>query len=94
MFAEDQSLFLSPEEFAVPAQAVTRFGEVVQMQAIFDNGYTASLGGLMESTQPSALVQTCYTADLAHGSAVEVNGCSWQIVEIQPDGTGMSRLVL
>ena len=94
MFQEDLTLFLSPSEFSVPAQATTRFGEVVQFQVIFDNGYQEALGGLVESTGPSALVQTIYTADLAHGSLLEINGHPWSIVEIQPDGTGMSRLRL
>jgi hypothetical protein len=94
MFQEDLTLFLSPSEFSVPAQATTRFGEVVQFQVIFDNGYQSALGGLVESTGPSALVQTIYTADLAHGSTLQIACQTWQVVEVQPDGTGMTLLRL
>jgi hypothetical protein len=94
MFVEDLSVFTNPAEFGKVATATTKFGEVITLPVIFDNAYADALGGLVEATGPSALVQTCYTADLAHGSVLEINGCSWQIVEIQPDGTGISRLRL
>jgi len=94
MFEEDLTLFLSPSEFSVPAQAVTRFGAVVQFQVIFDNGYESALGGFAEASGPSALVQSALVQDLAHGSHIDINARTWRVVEIRPDGTGMTTLVL
>jgi hypothetical protein len=94
VFEEDLTLFLSPSEFSVPAQAVTRFGEVVQFQVIFDNAYADALGGFAESSGPTALVQSALVQDLAHGSQIEISARTWRVVEIRPDGTGMTTLVL
>jgi hypothetical protein len=93
-FAEDLSTFLDVDGFAVTAQATTRFGEVVQLQVIFDNGYAAGLGGVMASTTPSILAQSSNVQDLAPGSSVTVLGSDWTVAEIQPDGTGMTLLLL
>jgi hypothetical protein len=94
MFAEDLTLFLSPSEFSVPAQANMRFGDVLQFQVIFDNGYEPALGGFAEASGPTALVQSALVQDLAHGSQIEISARTWRVVEIRPDGTGMTTLVL
>jgi hypothetical protein len=76
------------------ATATTKFGEVITLPVIFDNAYADALGGFAESSGPSALVQSALVQDLVHGSQIEISARTWAIVEIQPDGTGMTRLVL
>lgn len=93
-FEEDLSLFLSADEFAVPAQVVTRHGEVVQFQVIFDNGYAAQLGGYADGTQPTALARSVDVADLVQGCAVSIGPDDWLVTDLQPDGTGMTVLTL
>jgi hypothetical protein len=94
-FAEDLSVFTDTSVFGVPAQAVTRHSEVVTLQVIFDNGYSAQLGaGLMEASQPQAVARSLDVVDLAHGCAFSVGGADYRVVEIQPDGTGMTTLLL
>jgi hypothetical protein len=93
-FEEDLSLFLSADEFAVPVQAVTRHSEVVQFQVIFDNGYSAQLGGYADGTQPTALARSVDVADLVQGCAFTVAGADWLVTDLQPDGTGMTLIVL
>jgi len=76
------------------ATATTKFGEVLTLPVIFDNGYESALNGFAESSGPSALAQSALVQDLAHGSLIEISARTWAIVEIQPDGTGMTRLLL
>lgn len=93
-FEEDLSLFFSTDEFGVVATATTRFGEVVQFQVIFDNAYTAGLVDRFESAQPQALARSADVADLAHGCAFSVGGADYLVAGLQPDGTGMTTVLL
>lgn len=94
-FEEDLSLFLCADEFGVVATATTRYSEVVQFQVIFDGPYAQALGDLMSGTQPQALARTVDVADLDAGCAISINGADYLVTgPIQPDGTGMSRLLL
>lgn len=72
-----------------------------QVPVVFDNDSQAGLGGAFETSQPSALGTTADLHGLAHGSrlmlprAPGVPGLDqWVVVGIQPDGTGMTRLLL
>lgn len=76
------------------ATATTRHGEVVQFQVIFDNGYAAQLGGLADATGPTALTSSADVADLVQGSAVDIGAETWAVADMQPDGTGMTTLLL
>jgi hypothetical protein len=94
-FAEDLSVFTDTSVFGVPAQAVTRHSEVVTLQVIFDNGYSAQLGaGLMEASQPQAVARSVDVVDIAHGCAFSVNGVDYLVAGLQPDGTGMTTVLL
>lgn len=90
MFAEDLSPFLNVAEFSVPATLPG--GQVVPV--IFENPHGDGLAGFMESSQPTALGASAQLASLDHGSVVSIGGASWAVVGVQPDGTGMTRLVL
>lgn len=77
------------------ATATTRFSEVVQFQVIFDGPFAQALGDLMAGNQPQALARTADVADLDTGCAITINGVDYLVAgPIQPDGTGMSRLIL
>lgn len=76
------------------ATATTRYGEVVQFQVIFDNGYAAQLNGLADGTQPTALARSVDVVDLVQGCAITVAGADWTVTDPQPDGTGMTLLTL
>lgn len=76
------------------ATATTRFGEVVRFPVIFDNGYAAQLGGLADGSTPTALAQSAHVADLQQGCAVDIGADTWAVADLQPDGTGMTSLIL
>lgn len=91
MFAEDISVFFSQAGFA---HACTLGG--VAVSAIFDNGYSlGGAGGLgMASTQPSITLPTASVPASPVGVAVVVGGNSYLVAAHEPDGTGVSRLLL
>lgn len=94
-FVEDTAAFFDVGMgFAVQATATTRHGEVVSFAVIFDNGYAGALGGLADATQPTALARSADVADLVQGCAVSIGSDDWVATDLQPDGTGMSTIVL
>jgi hypothetical protein len=73
------------------------FGELVTIasrpvRAIFDAAYADALG-----VAGSAPVLTCASADVAtvaRGAPVRVRGAAFTVANIQPDGTGVTVLIL
>lgn len=90
MFVEDASLFFA--DFR--AASVTVGGTAVQ--AIFDNGYApASLGGYgVATTQPRITLATAQVPANPVGQACVVGSAAYVVAEHQPDGTGISVLML
>ena len=76
------------------ACATTRFGAVVHIPVIFDNGYNAVLTGRADATQPTAMVRSSDVVDLVQGCEIIIGGSTWSVADAQPDGTGMTLLVL
>ena len=77
-----------------------------EITGIFDNGYQAALSGFVESSAPTFL---CQTADvqrfvdgtsmprvtgLTKGSAITIAEVQYKVLEIHPDGTGLSTIIL
>ena len=60
--------------------------------ALFDHEYVEVSG--IESRRPVLTVLSSAVSSAAHGDAVVVSGTSYTIVGIQPDGSGMTVLVL
>ncbi len=89
MFAEDLSVFF--DDMASPA---TLNG--VAVQAYFDNAYTLGDVGMygVASTQPVLTLPTAHVPAQPVGMLVEVAGQRFSVAVHQPDGTGISRLVL
>lgn len=88
-FAEDLAPFFSPDEFAVSATI-----GAATVQVIFDNGYQAVLAGLMESQVPTCVGATADLAAAVEGTAVTIESVAYKVVDNQPDGTGVTTLVL
>lgn len=68
----------------------------VAISAIFDNGYSlGSVGPMgMASTQPSLTLPTASVPANPVGLTVVVGGVSYLVACHEPDGTGISRLLL
>lgn len=66
------------------------------MQVLFDSPFKAqnALTGTVETTSPSA---TCKSSDIygaQHGETIVINDISYTITGIEPDGMGMTLLIL
>lgn len=89
MFVEDHSAYLA--DFAVDA---TVNGQAVR--GIFDNGFALGDVGMagMAGTQPVLTVPTTSVPASPIGVAAVVNATNYLVAAHEPDGTGMSRLLL
>lgn len=89
MFVEKFSNFLA--DFAVDA---TVAGQAVR--GVFDNGFALGDVGMagLASTQPVLAVPTASVPASPVGSAVVVAATNYLVAAHEPDGTGMSRLLL
>lgn len=88
MFTEDLTAFLP--DFSVPATLPG--GSVVQV--IFDAAFSAPFGQAIESTQPVFVARTEDVGSLVQGSEVVIGSVTYQVERVEPNGTGMSRVVL
>lgn len=91
MLTENFSVFMNTAEFAT---SVTLNG--VTVPAIFDAAFAlGSVGSFgMASAQPSLTLATASVPASPVGKTAVVNGTSYQVVAHEPDGTGVSRLLL
>lgn len=90
MFTEDLLPFFDTTSGF--AQSATVSGQSVPV--IFDDGYQAALGGLVESTGPQCLARTSDVTDVVQGSAITIDGTGYTVRGVQPDGTGVTTLLL
>lgn len=87
MFAEDLSEFLDDTELADNATIGAS-----TIAGIFDNQFVEVHG--IEGVRP---VFTCAEANvsaIAHGDALTIKSISFKVAGIQPDGTGLTSLIL
>lgn len=89
-FAEDFAEFFDTADgFAVDA-IWSLNGQSVQ--AIFDKPYDNVLN--ISSSQPQALLRDDQTQGLAAGQTLTINGAVWKIAELQPNGLGLTLVLL
>lgn len=84
-FTEDFTPFF--EDFAVNAALGSATFDV-----IFDRAHLESLG--ISATQPVALAKTTDVSSATRGTSITINGTAYTVMDNQPDGTGMSTLLL
>ena len=92
MFTEDTSAYFDTTTGF--AQLATVGGVAVGI--IFDNGYALGNVGMlgMASSQPSITLKTSDVPISPVGTAVLIGLASYLVAAHEPDGTGISRLVL
>lgn len=73
------------------ANCAATVGGVV-VAGVFDNAYADPLG--FSGSTPSLLCASADVSTAAQGTAVAVNGVNYTVAGIEPDGTGMTRLLL
>ena len=87
-FVEDFTVFFA--DFGVQA---THTGGAVTV--IFDRAHIEAMGGEVSGTGPIALAVTADVASFTpNATSITIGGIAYTVRDIQPDGTGMSLLVL
>lgn len=96
MFTENLDEFFDTSDFAVTAVYNPGGGSPTSISVIYDNEYLSSvLGGIeVENKNPMILCKTSDVANAKHGETIVVNGITYKIIEVQPDGTGLTSLIL
>lgn len=74
-------------DFAVPAAIRGR-----QVPVIFDEQYIDVIG--VESGQPAATCESAMVEDVEQDDELQLNGRTFRIIGVQPDGTGVTVLRL
>ena len=93
----DRAAFVDVDDFGVAATYTPAGGTALVIHGIFDAEYNAALGdiqALVATDQPQFLCRTSDVAAARHGDALAIGGASYVVVEVRPDGTGMTVLVL
>jgi hypothetical protein len=81
--------------FAHLANTQAQINGGAPVAAIFDNGFAlGSVGIGMASTQPTLRLRTADVAADPVGQAVSVNAVAYTVAAHEPDGTGVSVLML
>jgi hypothetical protein len=65
-------------------------------QGIFDDGFidSADDGVAVESTAPQVQVKSTDVAGALHGQTMTIESVVYKIIGVQPDGTGMTLIML
>jgi len=68
----------------------------VTIKGIFDNGFFEVPGqmGEINSLNPTLLARSSDTVDAVRNSMVEIAGAVYKVVDPEPDGTGLTVLML
>lgn len=90
--ADDRAIFLAVDDFGV---AATIGGSTVN--GIFDNEYIEVETGAGVGVSLQQPRFTCRSADVlavVEGTSATISGVSYTVRIVQPDGTGMTELIL
>jgi hypothetical protein len=91
------AFFFTTSDFGTTATITQSNGSSCDVVGIYDNPYlSASAGGMVEfsSTSPTFTARTVDFTGVAYGDEVEVGGKSYLVIEVMPDGTGITTLTL
>ncbi len=95
-FAEDLSAFFRDEDFGVSATLTPSSGSERTIMGIFDAEYVAAEAGGQVAISSNLPIFTCKTNDATNAAdgTLVVGGETYQIIEVRPDGTGVTILIL
>ena len=65
-----------------------------EVAVIIDRPYADAFGGQVDAAAPECIGPSAVLGTLQRDEAITVDGTDYRIVTAEPDGTGMTRLVL
>ena len=95
--SEDLSVFFDDDEHGTsvtytPTGYTHPSSRTKTITVIFDRGYVETAD--IEGDAPVATCKAADVPDLAQGDKFTINSVVYKVVEVQPDGTGVTRAVL
>lgn len=90
-FTEDLTAFFDPADFGTVATF-----NAVSVNGTFDDPskeYHLGQAGISDS-RPTFTGRTADLAAATYNSIITINGINWVVVDVNPDGTGVTTLVL
>lgn len=87
-FVEDLAPYFA--DFGTVA-TVSGVGDVT---GIFDTPFAGSFGDLVGDTSPTFTAATADVSAVVVGTSLTINATGYTVARIEPDGTGITRLVL
>lgn len=94
--AADRLIFLDTDDFGVSATYSTGISATT-IKGIFDNDFVevdAGGGVPFAMQQPRFLARTADVANAVEDHTLLISGTTYKIKVVQPDGTGMTNLIL
>lgn len=95
---DDWDVFMSPDDFGEPVFWETQGGEFAELSGIFTSAREVVLpgeGGGISAMLPVLVVAECAVPETAsQDDDLEIRGRNYRVADIQPDGSGLSRIVL
>ncbi|AKU43298.1 head-to-tail joining protein [Rhodobacter phage RcCronus] len=95
---DDWDVFFDPDDFADSAVWDTQAGEFVEIDGIFEAGREVVLAG--DGAGISAIMPVLTVASdsvpatAAQGDDLEVRDKNFRVADLQPDGSGLTRVIL
>ncbi len=94
-FDENLGVFFAPFDFGVEASySRVSGGDPVVIDGIFDAQYIEPSTGVVEDSGPVFTCATSSVPNAAHGDELVIGGTTYVVRGVQPDGTGVTVLVL
>ncbi|HLB00905.1 MAG TPA: hypothetical protein VJO14_05935 [Bacteroidota bacterium] len=93
----DLETIFNTDELAQTATYIRQGYASAQVPVIFGNEYVVAQGPGEQGIGTSAPTALCKTADVpaaAEGDTLTIDGMTYRILEVQPDGTGITLLIL
>lgn len=94
MFPNDWDVFMDTGDFADSASWETQEGEFADLEGIFQETAEAALDGVSAVLPVLTVAESAIPATAAQGDDLEVRGRNYRVSDIQPDGSGMARVIL
>ena len=91
--AADRAAFFDVDDFGVAGN----YNSGTTVNGIFDNEYYGAAEGgevSLESSNPAFLCRSADVPSAAHSDTLVGNSASYVVIGVQPDGTGMTALIL
>lgn len=87
----DRLMFLQTEDFGMTGTIGT-----ATIYGIFDDSYHAvnEVTGEVATTAPQFTCRTSDVTSVIQGTVITINSIAYKVINIQPDGTGLTVLIL